>query len=173
MRRISVGVWAEDDIFWRGVSVCLNDDPALEVGSLADSPSDWDVVITPLAEAGRNHAAAVVAFDMGRGAAVVPSCPPAAILHRRSVTPDQLLGAVHAAAAGLRIAGADGSDDSFDSRSIQILTLLAEGASTSEISNFLAYSERTIKTLIHDLQEELGARNRAHAVAEAMRRNVI
>jgi DNA-binding NarL/FixJ family response regulator len=33
----------------------------------------------------------------------------------------------------------------------------------------LAYSERTIKNIVHELLERLELRNRAHAVAYAMR----
>lgn len=54
-----------------------------------------------------------------------------------------------------------------------VLRLLAEGGSTADIAEGLAYSESTIKNVIHDLVSQMGARNRAHAVAMAIRAGVI
>jgi len=56
---------------------------------------------------------------------------------------------------------------------VNVLRLLADGRSTSDIAVDLAYSESTIKNIIHDLVHQLGARNRAHAVAMAIRAGVI
>jgi DNA-binding NarL/FixJ family response regulator len=58
-------------------------------------------------------------------------------------------------------------------RDIAVLCLLAEGESTADIAEALAYSESTIKNVIHDLVRHLGARNRAQAVAMAIRGGVI
>jgi DNA-binding NarL/FixJ family response regulator len=58
-------------------------------------------------------------------------------------------------------------------RDVKVLRLLAEGQSTAEIAVDLAYSESTIKNVIHDMVGQLGARNRAHAVALAIRGGVI
>jgi DNA-binding NarL/FixJ family response regulator len=60
-----------------------------------------------------------------------------------------------------------------DTRTVEVLRLIADGAGTREISSELGYSERTIKTVIAEAVRGLGARNRAHAVAEAMRRALI
>jgi DNA-binding NarL/FixJ family response regulator len=57
-------------------------------------------------------------------------------------------------------------------REVAILRLLADGRSTIEIARQLAYSERTIKNTIHQLTTRLGLRNRAHAVAFAVRRGI-
>jgi DNA-binding CsgD family transcriptional regulator len=46
-------------------------------------------------------------------------------------------------------------------------------ASTREIAGALAYSERTVKNVVHDLMMKLNCRNRAHAVALATRQGVI
>jgi DNA-binding NarL/FixJ family response regulator len=59
------------------------------------------------------------------------------------------------------------------SRDIEVLRLMAEGESTAAIADRLAYSESTIKNTIHTVVRQLGARNRAHAVASALRANVI
>jgi DNA-binding NarL/FixJ family response regulator len=58
-------------------------------------------------------------------------------------------------------------------REVNVLRLLAEGHSTAEIAEDLAYSDSTIKNVIHDLVHQLGARNRANAVALAIRAGVI
>jgi DNA-binding NarL/FixJ family response regulator len=58
-------------------------------------------------------------------------------------------------------------------RDINVLRLLADGRSTAVIADDLAYSESTIKNVIHDLVRQLGARNRAHAVAMAVRSQLI
>jgi len=59
------------------------------------------------------------------------------------------------------------------SRDVEVLRLMAEGESTAAIADRLAYSESTIKNTIHTVVRQLGARNRAHAVASALRANVI
>jgi DNA-binding NarL/FixJ family response regulator len=58
-------------------------------------------------------------------------------------------------------------------RDVKVLRLLSDGCSTAEIADELAYSESTIKNIIHDLVRQLDARNRAHAVAMAIRAGVI
>jgi DNA-binding NarL/FixJ family response regulator len=58
-------------------------------------------------------------------------------------------------------------------RDVSVLRLLADGRSTADIAEDLAYSESTIKNIIHDLVSQLGARNRANAVAMAIRAGVI
>ncbi len=58
-------------------------------------------------------------------------------------------------------------------RDLSVLRLLADGRSTAGIAEDLAYSESTIKNVIHDLVRQLGARNRAHAVAKAIRSGLI
>jgi DNA-binding NarL/FixJ family response regulator len=82
---------------------------------------------------------------------------------------------VRAAAAGLRVEPLDvpRPAHSLDDRSIEVLRLLSRGADTQQISHALSYSERTVKTLISDLQRSLNARNRTHAVAEGIRHGFI
>ena len=59
------------------------------------------------------------------------------------------------------------------SRDLEVLRLMADGESTAAIADRLAYSESTIKNAIHTIVRQLGARNRAHAVASALRAKVI
>jgi DNA-binding NarL/FixJ family response regulator len=54
-------------------------------------------------------------------------------------------------------------------RESAILRLVADGLSTREVASQLAYSERTIKAVIQELTTRLALRNRAHAVAYAVR----
>jgi DNA-binding NarL/FixJ family response regulator len=58
-------------------------------------------------------------------------------------------------------------------RELTVLSLIAEGYSTSEIAAKMAYSERTIKNAIHDLVSRFQLRNRSHAVAFAVRQGLI
>jgi DNA-binding NarL/FixJ family response regulator len=58
-------------------------------------------------------------------------------------------------------------------RDVEVLRLMAEGESTAAIARAMAYSESTIKNTIHTIVRQLGARNRAHAVATALRVQVI
>ena len=54
-------------------------------------------------------------------------------------------------------------------RESTVLRLVADGLSTREIADQLAYSERTIKSVIQELTTRFYLRNRAHAVAYAVR----
>jgi DNA-binding NarL/FixJ family response regulator len=67
---------------------------------------------------------------------------------------------------GLRISG-------LSEREVDVLRLVADGWDTSEIALKLAYSERTIKNVIHDITVRLCLRNRTHAVAYAVREGLI
>jgi DNA-binding NarL/FixJ family response regulator len=58
-------------------------------------------------------------------------------------------------------------------REVDVLRLVADGLDTSEIARHLSYSERTIKNVIHDITTRLQLRNRAQAVAYAMREGLI
>jgi DNA-binding NarL/FixJ family response regulator len=63
---------------------------------------------------------------------------------------------------GLSFAGLTG-------RERDVLRLMADGMSTREVATHLAYSERTIKSVIQDLTLRLNVRNRTQAVACAVR----
>ena len=54
-----------------------------------------------------------------------------------------------------------------------MLRLIADGLDTCEIARRLAFSERTIKSILHDVTTRLQLRNRAHAVAYAVREGFI
>ncbi|HEX2040914.1 MAG TPA: response regulator transcription factor [Acidimicrobiales bacterium] len=58
-------------------------------------------------------------------------------------------------------------------REVEVLRLVADGFDTGEIAGKLAYSERTVKNVIHDITTRLQLRNRSHAVAYAVRQGLI
>jgi DNA-binding NarL/FixJ family response regulator len=58
-------------------------------------------------------------------------------------------------------------------REVDVVRLVAEGMDTAEIASKLSYSERTVKNVIHGLTTRLHLRNRAHAVAYALREGYI
>jgi DNA-binding NarL/FixJ family response regulator len=58
-------------------------------------------------------------------------------------------------------------------REVAVLRLVADGLDTGEIARELAYSERTIKNVIHDVTTRLHLRNRSQAVAYALREGLI
>lgn len=66
------------------------------------------------------------------------------------------------AALGVNAAG-------LTARETEILRLFAAGLETADVARELNYSERTIKSAIYAVKERLGLRNRAHAVAHALR----
>jgi DNA-binding NarL/FixJ family response regulator len=118
----------------------------------------------------------------------------AAIVRRSEATTDRLATAIHAAATGdghlppdllgrlLQQVGETQRHKSppagltfggLTQRELTVLSLIAEGYSTSEIATKMAYSERTIKNAIHDLVSRFQLRNRSHAVAFAVRQGLI
>jgi DNA-binding NarL/FixJ family response regulator len=67
---------------------------------------------------------------------------------------------------GLRLTG-------ISARETDVLRLIAQGLSTREIAKKLSYSERTVKSLLHDVTVRFDLRNRSHAVAFAVREGLI
>jgi DNA-binding NarL/FixJ family response regulator len=58
-------------------------------------------------------------------------------------------------------------------REVQILSCLAEGYATRETAERLHFSERTVKSALHDVVLKLNVRSRTQAVAEAVRQGLI
>jgi DNA-binding NarL/FixJ family response regulator len=112
-------------------------------------------------------------------------------LSRETLTPETLLAAVTTVAAGifafdagvlrtLTAALAPVSDrertiggSGFAPREQMVLSLVAAGLSNREIAQRLSYSERTIKTVLHDIVIKLGVKSRSEAVAMAVRERII
>lgn len=60
-----------------------------------------------------------------------------------------------------------------ETREVRVLKLLADGLDTAEIAARMNFSERTIKNIIHGMLGRLKLRNRAHAVAYALRHGAL
>jgi LuxR family quorum sensing-dependent transcriptional regulator len=58
-------------------------------------------------------------------------------------------------------------------REIAVLRLISTGAQNREAAKALGIGEETVRTHLKGAQLKLGVRNRAHAVAEALRQNLI
>ncbi|MBI5029383.1 MAG: response regulator transcription factor [Chloroflexi bacterium] len=56
---------------------------------------------------------------------------------------------------------------------LKVLGLIAQGATNDEIAKETHWSERTVKREIEQIMAKLGARNRAQAVAEAIKRGLV
>ncbi|MFI5635439.1 LuxR C-terminal-related transcriptional regulator [Streptomyces sp. NPDC051664] len=60
-----------------------------------------------------------------------------------------------------------------NARETTVLGLLADGLDTTQIARQLNYSERTIKSIIHGIINNLGVSNRTHAVAYVIRAGLL
>jgi DNA-binding NarL/FixJ family response regulator len=124
----------------------------------------------------------------------VLGCGIGAIVWRHEATEDRLAQAVMAAARGdgelpadllgrlidqvnvlHGIAGgrAGVPTSGLSPREVNVLRLVADGLGTAEIASKLSYSDRTIKNILHELSTRLHLKNRAHAVAYALREGYI
>jgi DNA-binding NarL/FixJ family response regulator len=142
----------------------------------------------------RDDARAIVVVT-GADGDVVDAAQAGAIgfLSKDSLTPAVLAGAVQAAANGTSVIAPDllaalvqphgngktdgakvqGRGRALTVREQRVLTLLAEGHPTREVAERLSYSERTVKSVLHDAITTLGARTRSQAVARAVRDGLI
>lgn len=118
----------------------------------------------------------------------------AGLLRRREATPERLVTVIRSAASGEgavppdllgrlleqvgrtqrrekspRVSTFVGLVD----REVEVLRLVAEGLDTAEIAAKLSYSQRTVKNVVHDITSRLHLKNRAHAVAYAMRQGLL
>jgi len=189
MELLRVGVLEEDEVYRRGVMAVLNEDDCVCIvlgGDRETSPEAVDaedsldvaVVCSKLLDRVRLSCPLVcLATPELQGAESCRSSPNVkATLPHEGLTSKQLLASVRAAAAGLQVESPSLSphDDAVvDPRRIEILKLLAGGADTRTIARDLQLSERTVKTLVHDIQLTLGGTTRAQAVAEAIRLGLI
>ena len=85
----------------------------------------------------------------------------------------QLLGAVRRLSRGGAALSAASAPSHLAPRERDVLRLLADGQDTQEIATTLNYSERTVKGVIHEITTRLQLRNRSHAVAFALRNDLI
>jgi DNA-binding NarL/FixJ family response regulator len=178
MDLIHVAVFDEHEIFRRGLVACLAGDPLLSVviDAAQPSPAEADVAVVSMSVASRyplDYALVVCGGWDAVNTALAKEEKVFAVLARNTINADQLVSAVRAAAVGLHVRPQPRPVGVLDKRSVEVLQLLAGGAATKEISQRMGYSERTIKGIIRDIHIGLGARTRAHAVATALRENLI
>ncbi|MDQ6613916.1 MAG: helix-turn-helix transcriptional regulator [Actinomycetota bacterium] len=64
-------------------------------------------------------------------------------------------------------------EEHLTSRQVEILRLLAQGRAVDAIAAELVYSSSTIKKEVHRTLRRIGARNRTHAIAIAIRAGII
>jgi two-component system, NarL family, response regulator YdfI len=108
----------------------------------------------------------------------------------KRVSRDELVAAVHAAAAGLVVLHPDNASTVFPerprdagrsnaliepltAREMEVLAILAEGGSNKEIASRLSISEHTAKFHVASIMGKLGATSRTEAVTLAIRRGMI
>jgi DNA-binding CsgD family transcriptional regulator len=159
-------------MFALGIRTCLAASPLVKVAKVVDEDVDVVIVSPRIAEERSFACPLVICGDppnrLADGNQVM------AVLGRASLTAEQLLASVQAAAAGLRVtSGETASNPRLASRGLEVLALLAAGADTKEIADQLGYSDRTIKSVIRDVQVSLGVKNRVQAVAEGIRQGLI
>jgi DNA-binding NarL/FixJ family response regulator len=90
--------------------------------------------------------------------------------------PADLLGRLMSQVETLRRCAAEDTGTSvtrLTAREADVLRLVAEGLDNPQIAAKLAYSERAVKNVLHGLTTRFHLRNRAHAVAYAMRQGFI
>ena len=167
---IRVGIHDENEMFALGLRAALGGQPRIEL--TAAEPFDVAVVSSVIAGNQQFACPLVVCGDvptrLAEGNHVL------AVLPRSTLTPEQLVASIHAAAAGLRVSPPQApAAGRLDGRRLAVLRLLANGADTREIAEHLGYSDRTIKSVVREIQLALGTRNRAQAVAEGVRQGLI
>jgi DNA-binding NarL/FixJ family response regulator len=108
------------------------------------------------------------------------------LLRRREANADRLARAVVAAVDGdttvlpemladlvTGAPGAQGARSALSERERDVLRLVADGQDTDEIARELSYSPRTVASVVHDVISRFRLRNRAHAVAYALRAGLL
>ena len=186
---LRVGVVEEDGVFRRGIVAVLAEEDCecvvLDANGEAPSdvvgaPVDLDVAVVcsrVLGQVQLECAIVCLALPEIRGSESCHAWPSVkATLPHEGLGAKELVASVRAAAAGLQVESAALSRQNgevMDPRRIEVLKLLAAGSDTRAIARELQLSERTVKTLVHDIQLTLGANTRAQAVAEGFRLGLI
>ncbi len=121
------------------------------------------------------------ALRAGASGFLLKDAPPAQLLHGiRTVAagaalldPEVTLQLVGKYAARIRPAQATPHDLPLTPRELEVLRLIAEGLSNSEIAADLLISQETVKTFVSRILAKLGLRDRVQAVVFAYRRGLV
>jgi DNA-binding NarL/FixJ family response regulator len=176
----------------------LDDDEAIsaDVAVVAVTEMDDDAVraVRSLHGKGCRHVVIMASRLDDKGVLLASEAGASGMLRRADAAPERLVATIRAAAAGDGAVPADLlghllaqvgrlqrqvlsphglTMSGLTKREASVLRLLADGLDTAEIAHHLAYSERTVKTVIHDITSRLQLRNRSHAVAHAIREGLI
>ena len=99
----------------------------------------------------------------------------------KTAPPDELLAAVRAVHAGRRAIAPDVAerlaahytDDDLTRRELDVLGLIRDGYRNKQVADKLGIAETTVNFHVRNLVEKLGAHDRAHAVALAIKRGLL
>lgn len=146
-----------------GVDVCrllLEDVPALKVLVLTSYDDDEEIF-------GVLSAGAV-------GYMMKDTSPASLAESIRSVADGQTVldGSIARRVIGAR-SSVDCDDPGLSDREMDVLAVMARGASNKEIARSLWISEPTVKTHVSHILRKLGQSDRTHAIVEAMRRGIV
>ncbi|MEU8926280.1 response regulator transcription factor [Kitasatospora sp. NPDC048545] len=194
---LSVSVVALDPVLEAGAASTLGNSPEVAL-ALPNEPAGVAVVIvdqvdrraldlvTTTREQEQRPEVVLVATELvAAEARQAITAGVAGLLRRREVTTDRLVRTVLTAAGGDCTMSADLLDELLEhredtarpyadgpglsDRERTVLRLVAEGRETEEIARELCYSVRTVTTVLRDITQRFRLRNRAHAVAFALR----
>ncbi|CRK57306.1 transcriptional regulator, LuxR family [Alloactinosynnema sp. L-07] len=135
------------------------------------------LVATDLAAAEALHVIAVGARGLLRrreaSAARLARTVLAAAAGDCTVPPDMLDRLLEHSADPLSATRAEWTGPGLSDRERAVLALVADGHETGEIAKELSYSTRTVAGVVHDITHRFRLRNRAHAVAYALRAGLL
>jgi DNA-binding NarL/FixJ family response regulator len=97
----------------------------------------------------------------------------AAVVGDCTMPPDLIDRLVEQSAASPATPGSPWAGSGLNKREHAVLRLVAEGYETDEIARQLSYSARTVTAVVHDITQRFRLRNRAHAVAYALRTGLL
>jgi DNA-binding NarL/FixJ family response regulator len=180
---------------WPAMRVVDTDGPATVAIVVADAIDDDAVrAIRAAQRTGSGRVVLLVARIDDRGLLAAVEAGICGLVRRSEASPAEIARAVRRAAAGdgtlpsdllgrlleqvgrlqRQVLAPSGLNlNGLSKREVEVLRLVAEGLDTSEIARSLAYSERTIKNVIHDVTSRFQLRNRSQAVAYALREGLI
>ncbi|MEU1037898.1 LuxR C-terminal-related transcriptional regulator [Streptomyces sp. NPDC005551] len=199
---LPVGVVALDPVLEAGTRSTLLACPELTVCEPGDArvavltvdrlgPAELDMVRTTRAHRQRPAVVLVVAALASGDALHALAAGARGVLLRREADASRLNHAVLAAArddctlppelleqfldrpANTRHGSGGWAGGMLSDRERSVLRLVADGHETAEIAQQLAYSPRTVTTVVHDITQRFRLRNRAHAVAYALRAGLL
>lgn len=201
--RLSVWIQDANPIYRRGLIACLEGEGIRVAGEADQlgrrvEPTEAAALVF---DASNGHLGEVVQLQHGSGVALLalvrdqhdPALVDAVeagvpgILLRDELSPESLTAALRTVATGQSAVPARLLAKIFESaargkrhaafdvggREVAVLRELAAGYDTGEIADSLAYSERMVKRIVHDLLVKMNCRNRAQAVALAVRHGLI